>query len=223
MGRSVNSDLRKKILAEAIGIVYREGPKSVTMRSLAEKLGYSAATIYLHFENKEELLKEIALHGFDVLTEAMEPASRIGDPAVALSEALHRYIDFGIEHAELYRLMFDEIGPEPLHAQLSTEEEARATRPWNIGREIYERGMETGVFQARDPDLEASIGWALLHGFVQLSTPGQLLLKGEGSQRFRELREAVVNSRIEALGCSAPSRTEAPAMTQVEQRVGHSV
>ncbi len=219
MGRSVNSELRKKILAEAIGIVYREGPKSVTMRSLAEKLGYSAATIYLHFENKEELLQEIALHGFDVLTEAMEPASEIEEPAAALSEALHRYIAFGVEHGELYRLMFEEIGPEPLRAQLTPEEEARATRPWNIGRDIYARGMENGIFKPGDPDLEASIGWALLHGFVQLSTPGQLLLKGEGSQRFRELREAVVNSRIEALGCSVPVPAGVPSMTVAEQSV----
>ena len=199
MSRPVNSDLRSKILEEAIGIVYREGPKSVTMRSLAEKLGYSAATIYLHFENKEELFKEIALHGFDVLTRTIAPAKDIEDPAVALSEALQRYINFGIEHLELYRLMFEDVGMESLVQQLSTEDQARAMEPWNITREIYARGMEQGVFTEKDPDLEASIGWSLVHGFVQLSTAGQMLVSNNGGQGFRELRRALVASRVDAL------------------------
>jgi len=219
MGRSVNSELRKKILAEAIGIVYREGSGSVTMRSLAEKLGYSAATIYLHFENKEELLKEIALHGFDVLTEALEPVVGIDSPAEALAEVLRRYIDFGIEHRQLYHLMFQEIGPDPLCAELSHEEEVRAMRPWNISRNIYARGIESGEFASMDADLEASIGWSLVHGFVQLSTAGQLSPEGQGAQNFRELRDQVVSSRIRALGCEPPQRMQPLALaSSAEQR-----
>ncbi len=199
MSRPVNSDLRGKILEEAIGIVYREGPKSVTMRSLAEKLGYSAATIYLHFENKEELFREIALHGFDVLTRAMAPAKDIEDPSLALSEALRRYIDFGIEHLELYRLMFEDVGMEALVQQLSAEDQARAMEPWNITRDIYARGMSQGVFTENDPDLEASIGWSLVHGFVQLSTAGKMLVSNNGGQGFGALRSALVSSRVDAL------------------------
>ena len=61
MSRTPNADLATRILREAIDIVSREGADRITMRSLAEKLGYSVATIYIYFRNKDELLNKIAL------------------------------------------------------------------------------------------------------------------------------------------------------------------
>jgi AcrR family transcriptional regulator len=69
--------LRTKILEQSIGIVYRGGPRRITMRSPSQKLGYSPGTIYLHFRNKQELLKEIALHGFDALGDAVTAAQAL--------------------------------------------------------------------------------------------------------------------------------------------------
>jgi len=177
MGRTGNSELRNKILEEAIGIVYREGPARVTMRSLAEKLGYSAATIYLHFENKEELLKEIALHGFDRLAEVMDGVAEIADPLQAVAEAGRRYIGFGLQHPELYRLMFQENTLSPFSARYSPDELKRALGIWELTRDIYARGIESGVFRSSNPDLEATIGWSAVHGYVQLVTGERLPAK----------------------------------------------
>ena len=44
---------RKRILEEAIGIMHREDVNGMTMRGLAERIGHSAAAIYLHFESKQ--------------------------------------------------------------------------------------------------------------------------------------------------------------------------
>jgi AcrR family transcriptional regulator len=195
MARHPNIDARRKILEEAIGIVYREGPRHVTMRSLAEKLGYSPATIYLHFRNKEELLKEIALHGFDALARAVEPALAIPDPTRAVADAAQRYLDFGLANPELYRLMFQDI--ELPMDDLEPAERERVLRAWDFNRELYARCRDAGVCSS-DPEVEAMLGWSWVHGYVQLANAGRLPVV-EVSPNLRVVRDAVVEGRIRAL------------------------
>lgn len=187
---------RAKILEEAIGIVYREGPRRITMRSLAEKLGYSPGTIYCHFRNKQELLKEIALHGFDALGDAVAPAQALADPFEAIAETARRYIDFGLEHHELYRLMFHDlavVGP------LAPADQARVARTWALGRTLYERGIASRAFRESDPEIEANIGWAWVHGFVELAASRRLPARGGMPKQLRTVRDAMVEARLRAL------------------------
>jgi len=187
---------RAKILEEAIGIVYRHGPRRVTMRSLAEKLGYSPGTIYLHFRNKQELLKEIALHGFDALGDTVAPAQALEDPFEAIAETARRYIDFGLEHHALYRLMFHDIA---LVEPLAPADYARMARTWALGRSLYERGITSGVFRPGDPEIEANIGWAWVHGFVELAASGRLPAGGGLPKQLRAVRDAMIEARLRAL------------------------
>ncbi len=201
MGQEVRrmgqSELRNKILEEAIGIVYREGPERVTMRSLAEKLGYSAATIYLHFENKEELLQEIALHGFGRLSEAMEGIAEITDLFAALQEAGRRYIQFGLEHPELYRLMFRENTLSAFSTRYSVEVLRDTLRAWHLVRAIYVRGIDSRVFRSSDPDREMATSWAALHGYVQLVTSERIA--ADRVAWTAEVAEALVADRVRAM------------------------
>jgi len=193
---SPSEDLRAKIVEEAIGIVYRQGPQRITMRFLAQKLGYSPGTIYLHFRSKHELLKEIALHGFDALGEAVAPAHLIEDPFEAIAETARRYIDFGMEHYELYRLMFHDIS---LAGQLAGVDQARVARTWALGRSLYERGIAEGVFRKGDPEIEANIGWAWVHGFVELAASQRLPVGGGMPKQLRAVRDAMIEARLRAL------------------------
>jgi AcrR family transcriptional regulator len=103
-----DTSLREKILQEAIEIVEKHGGEGVTMRFLAERLGYSPATIYQYFRNKRELLQVLAAEGFDRLAGAVESSLRLPDPVEAMVEGAKRYIDFGLAHPEIYRLMFQD-------------------------------------------------------------------------------------------------------------------
>lgn len=189
-------ELRSKILQEAIAIVYREGPARITIRSLAQKLGYSAATIYLHFDSKDELLKEIALHGFDALAQAIADGAKVDDPFEAVADTARRYIQFGLDHPELYRLMFQDI---PLAGPFKPEELERVLVGWKQNRSLYERGIASGHFRPSDPELEANIGWAMLHGFVQLANSGRLQGRGAEAPDMITLRDAIVDARLRAL------------------------
>src|SRR3990172_7977626 len=110
MIRVRNEDLRTKIHHEAIGMVAREGVNRTTMRALARRLGISPATLYQHFRNKQHLQRQIALHGFGKLVEALDAVFGIDDPCEALRAMSARYIQFGLSNPELYQLMFQTMG-----------------------------------------------------------------------------------------------------------------
>jgi AcrR family transcriptional regulator len=189
------TELRAKILEEAIGIVYREGVERITMRSLARKLGYSPAAIYLHFASKAELEFEIGFHGFELLWREMSPAFSRDDPRQALAELMRRYIDFGLSNPQLYRLMFQDM------ARLQEGEFANDLRVARVRHgviSVYEKGLEQGSFRPCNAELETAVGWAVLHGFVQLTIHG--LLPSEGlSSDPAPVREALIEQRVRAL------------------------
>jgi AcrR family transcriptional regulator len=198
MARPSGPSLRAKILEEAIGIVYREGPARVTMRSLATKLGYSPATIYLYFRSKDELLREISDHGFALLAAALEPASAEADCYEAIREIGRRYVDFALEHPELYRLMFQDV---LIYQEMRDRGSAQSGRVWELCRTAYARGIESGAFRPGSPDVETTIGWSMVHGFVELVLAERLPRHEEGAERedLRTLRDALIEERLRAL------------------------
>jgi AcrR family transcriptional regulator len=51
--------LRKQILDAARELFTELGYEAVSMRRIADKIGYSPTTIYLHFADKEALVREL--------------------------------------------------------------------------------------------------------------------------------------------------------------------
>ncbi len=196
MGRLPNTGLRDKILQEAIGIIYREGPRRITMRFLAKQLGYSAATIYLYFQNKQELLKEIALYGYGKLAVAMQHVERIEDTCEALAEMARVYIEFGLTNPQLYSLMFQEL--DMMH-DLTPDEGKLVQYSCCLARNRYSSGIESGVFRPGDPDVEAMLGWAWAHGFVQLVLSERLPPALAQPKQLRAIRELAIEERFRGL------------------------
>jgi AcrR family transcriptional regulator len=188
-------ELRRKILEEAIGLLAREGPQRMTMRALGERIGHSAASIYQHFGSKEELELEIGYHGFARLWDALAPALALDDPREALAESMRRYMEFGIENRELYRLMFQDL--TSLRDE-SFRSDPRLERFRQAIISVYERGARQGVFRPCDPELETAVGWVALHGYVLFVSQGHL-----PDPAFRShppsVAEALIEERLRAL------------------------
>ena len=60
-------NLRRDILDVAREMFATEGYESVSMRKIADKIEYSATTIYLYFKDKNELLYQICEETFEQL------------------------------------------------------------------------------------------------------------------------------------------------------------
>jgi hypothetical protein len=73
---------------------------------------------------------------------------------------------------------------------------------WAFGRSLHARGIDSEVFGPCDPDVETSVTWAMMHGFVQLTLSGRLPSPAaDPSSRVAVLRDAVIESRLRGLRC----------------------
>jgi AcrR family transcriptional regulator len=195
MNASPASMSRERILEEALSIMRREDVDGITMRGLAQRIGHSAASLYLHFQGKEEIEREVARHALRELEQALAPSLAIADPREALAGFVRGYVQFGLSHPKLYRLMFQDL------AQLRTLD--RAGDP-ALGRvraslhQVYERGIATGAFRPVDSAAAMAVCWAMAHGFVQLAL-AQRLPGAEGAAALARLLEALVDTMLRSL------------------------
>ncbi|MFN0106491.1 MAG: TetR/AcrR family transcriptional regulator [Bryobacteraceae bacterium] len=151
--------LRHKILEAAVELFLQNGFESVTMRGIADRIEYSASTIYLYFKNKTEIVSAICSETFETLIERLDEIENRGLPPLDQFVAgLRCYIAFGLEHPHPYLLVFG----GPIH----DEEE-----PNQLGMQALQslarciaRCQDTGVFVLGEPLQEAITVWMQLHG-----------------------------------------------------------
>ncbi len=81
----------ERIVAEALAFVDEAGLDALTVRSLADRLGTSSATLYRHVASKDELLVLVIDH---ILGEVQQPSTDLSgrDRVIALSMELRRVL-----------------------------------------------------------------------------------------------------------------------------------
>ena len=165
-------EVRAKILDAARDLFARDGYEAVTMRKIAEAIEYSPTAIYLHFRDKESLVRELCLTDFDALARAFQRIAREPDPLERLRKVGLAYADFALEHPNHYRLMF--MTPHPGDVK---DEEETAKRKGNPEADAYAflvatvaEAIEKGLLrpELKDPNLVAQAAWAGVHGDVSL-------------------------------------------------------
>ena len=104
-------ELRAKILDAARELFVTHGVEAVSMRKVAEKIGYTATTLYNHFEDKDALLRALCDADFGTLHESFARIGRIADPIDRLRKLGQAYIEFSLQYPSHYRLMF--MTPHP--------------------------------------------------------------------------------------------------------------
>jgi AcrR family transcriptional regulator len=140
--------------------------EAVGIRAVAEAVGVTPPSIYLHFEDKEALLLAVCarqFQRFDAYVEAMVGDG--DDPADQLRLRAQAYVRFGLEHPEHYRIMFMGRG--------------RLLRTPEAGLEVamgfdhlldnVRRSMDAGTMRRDDPLLVATGLWAMVHGITALA------------------------------------------------------
>ena len=163
--------VRAKIMDAARDLFVTLGYEAVSMRKIAEAVDYSPTAIYLHFADKEALLRELCAHDFGKLASAFGAMSREADPVRRLYAVGEAYIRFAVEFPNQYRLMFmtackhPELGPREKLVQGNPDEDAyaflKATAAAAIAAGKFRPGLD-------DPDLAAQTLWACVHGVASL-------------------------------------------------------
>ncbi|MBP2149944.1 TetR/AcrR family transcriptional regulator [Xanthobacter flavus] len=159
-------DARARILAEARRIVLDQGFEALTMRRIAEAAGYSAGALYLHFENREAIARELGEAGMRALLEGLAEAGKSADPLHRLKALALAYAAFGRAEPETYRLIFMEPGFAA--TALGGKDAAGAAAFALIGGVFQDLATAGRLRDGLDPEGLALTFWILLHGVVSL-------------------------------------------------------
>ena len=99
--------LREEIMNAAAELFAAEGYDSVSMRKIAQRIGYTPMSIYLYFKDKADLLDCVCEQAFAELYHRHERVdAEITDPAERLKAGMQTFIDFALQNPSYYRAIF---------------------------------------------------------------------------------------------------------------------
>lgn len=176
-------EMRDSILAAAGKLVQAEGIDGLTIRAVAQAVGYSPGALYEYFDSKEAILTDLYFGGTDGLggfcdravTALPEDASAI-DGIVALGRA---YRGYALDHPDLYRLVFGGFKAPPEERPVHCEGEPDESGGFTTLIDIAARGVAAGELENLPVEVIAITAWAAVHGFVSLEVTGHIT-GGEG-------------------------------------------
>jgi AcrR family transcriptional regulator len=159
-------DVRQTILRAAGEHFLEHGYEGFSMRRVAERIGYSATTIYRYYEDKDDLLIAVVHEGFVEFARRLVTAAESATNPRARLEALGRaYIKFGLEAPIYYQMMFMQ------RADLFFEK--RQTRPmiasFEVLRQTVIEAMDAGQLKRGDVDVCSHVIWSVVHGITSLA------------------------------------------------------
>lgn len=161
----LQADLRQTILDESRHLLVAHGYDSLSMRKIAARIGYSATTIYLHFESKESLFHALIEEGLERMFQFLTGiASSEKNPLKRLRQLCQGYVEFGLANPEYYEVMF--VMKPALNHRFPQDKYRRARRTLDLFGDAL--GTVRLVDTANDVDVASTQIWATLHGVVSL-------------------------------------------------------
>lgn len=175
-------DQRKRILEAARRIVMREGLAALSMRKIADAIGYSPASLYLYFAGRDAIAEALGREGYAQLLAQLEPLALIADARERLHALAHAYVTYGCDHPQTYELIFmahkarpEHVGPAarrqrdaPADAAGVPETDAAPA----CGAQLFAATLSVLMPASGahiDGSLLAQSLWATLHGVVMLT------------------------------------------------------
>lgn len=162
-----------EIVAAAKRLFMSEGYEAVTTRQLAQEVGLSQTGLYVYFKSKEEILAQIRLSAFGRLADRFREIAARTQGAALLKRLLVGYLEFALENADEYQLMF-----MVTHASLKQQPDKRFDRPATgqpvsmqpilIFRDQMAKLVESGVLRRVDATAATQMLWGALHGLATL-------------------------------------------------------
>lgn len=101
------ANVRQAILDAARILLSQEGYHGLSMRRLAQSIGYTPKTIYLYFADKDDLLSELIEEDVGRLADRLEEVeAEYADPGQRLDAVARAYVAFGLENPHAYEAIF---------------------------------------------------------------------------------------------------------------------
>jgi AcrR family transcriptional regulator len=198
--RGQGASRRGEILDAAKRLFTEEGFAHATMRRIASEVGVSPTALYLHFSDKEAILRAIAEDFFEELLVVLQRTESCEtDRLKKLRAGMRAYVEFAAERPDEYRLTFqvrhvkvmDHPNEEPDVADLS----------FAVLENAVEALLADGTFRPGDPVVIAESIWCALHGLTSI-----LMDMNKHTQSTRDsLTDCVIAMILNGLSCREPA------------------
>lgn len=197
---------RENVVSAASRLFMEKGIAATSMDDIAKAAGYSKATLYVYFENKEEIVGMIVWNSmkklYDYISSALVQQKTTRARYDFICRGLVRYQE---EFPFYFRMVLDRINIDfESHEYLPEEKET-----YRVGEEINQKlkqfllsGMEKGDLR-RDLEIMPSIFnfWGMLSGIIQLAANKEEYIKqsmGLSKEKFMEYGFSLVYDSIAA-------------------------
>ena len=167
--RGSGDQLRDEILDAATELLLETGDaKAVSIRQVAQQVGVTPPSIYLHFADKVALLDAVCVRYFEKLDEEMqEVAGQAGEGGASAIDVLRAqgvaYVRFALKTPELYRIATMEQCQPGSDVDITLNSSAFVHMRTSVEALIAE-----GIYPPVDPTTLALELWTAAHGVAAL-------------------------------------------------------
>ena len=173
---------RENIVSAASALFMERGIAATSMDDIAKAAGYSKATLYVYFENKEEIVGILVLNSMKKLYDYISSALIQHEATKARYDFICRgLVQYQEEFPFYFKMVLDKINIDFEGKEYLPEE--RET--YQIGEEINEKiknfllsGMEKGDLRSDLEIMPAILNfWGMLSGIIQLAANKEEYIK----------------------------------------------
>ena len=199
---------RENIMSAASALFMERGISATSMDDIAKAAGYSKATLYVYFENKEEIVGILVLNSMKKLDDYISSALIQHEATRARYDFICRgLVQYQEEFPFYFKMVLDKINIDFESKEYLPEEK----ETYQIGEEINEKiknfllsGMEKGDLRS-DLDIMPAIFnfWGMLSGIIQLAANKEEYIKksmGLSKIKFLEYGFSLVYHSIATKG-----------------------
>lgn len=187
---------REKIAAAAAQLFQSRGFTATSMDDIAQKAGYSKATLYVYFANKQEIIGLLALKSMQQLYARLQQALSFDETATMpekyqrLCQGLRQYQQ---EQPLYFQMVLNKINGAPDNEKYSLDERAAYQTGEAINdliRDCLQTGIANGELREDLPILPTIFSlWGMLAGFIQLAANKQEYIAATMQQSPEEFLE----------------------------------
>ena len=173
---------RENIVSVASALFMERGIAATSMDDIAKAAGYSKATLYVYFENKEEIVGILVLNSMKKLDDYISSALMQHEATKARYDFICRgLVQYQEEFPFYFKMVLDKINIDFESKNYLPEEK----ETYQIGEEINEKiknfllsGMEKGDLRSDLEIMPAILNfWGMLSGIIQLAANKEEYIK----------------------------------------------
>ncbi|WP_440999153.1 TetR/AcrR family transcriptional regulator [Fodinibius sp. SL11] len=192
MSKTKELSLKEQIVEAARQVLLSEGYRNFSLRKIAREIDVSATSIYLHFENKDDLVHTLMEQAIERLNNKLQHVAAEADGPIAKLEALaYQYVQFALENQREYQVIHltssDEMTRYP------KEKFRKARKGYEIVSSVLQEGVNAELIAEDQPRIAAYTFWAQLHGVMSVVLSKRLDTRIDQQEFIDEAIEHIID------------------------------